>query len=109
MSAPAKVKPVTAPVLLTANDLRDGRVVWLTSDGSWTLNVTEARLFAPDEAAQALALGQAAERLRQVVGAYLTEAELKNGVPMPRRFREKLRAVGPSVDAEPKPSLSLAS
>ena len=35
MSSPAKPKPATAPMVFTANRLRDGRVVWLAEAGTW--------------------------------------------------------------------------
>ncbi|MGG5821118.1 DUF2849 domain-containing protein [Falsiroseomonas sp. HW251] len=109
MSAPAKLRPATAPVVLTANGLADGRVAWLAAGGHWTPRIVEARVFAPGAAEEALALGQAAEKARLVVGAYTVEVELGGGIPVPRRFRERLRVTGPSVDAEPHPALSLAS
>ncbi len=105
MAAPAKIRPATAPVVVTANDLRTGRVVWLGTAG-WTGDIAAARVFAPDDAAAALALGQAAERAQLVVGAYTVEV---SPGPVPAKFRERLRAAGPSVDAEPRPALQLAS
>ena len=109
MSGPAKLRPVTAPVVLTANALGTGRVVWLAESGGWTRRITDARVFAPQDAAAALAQGQADERARLVVGAYTVEVELRAGLPVPLRFRERLRANGPSIDAEPKHALPLAS
>jgi hypothetical protein len=108
MSSPAKQKPATAPMVFTANRLRDGRVVWLAEAGRWTERVAEARVFPPAEAAAGLALAQAAERAQQVVGAYGTDVALQAGRPVPVKFRERLRAEGPSVDAEP-PAYRLAS
>lgn len=105
MSAPAKIRPATAPVVVTANDLRTGRVVWL-ADAGWTGDVAGARVFPAGEAAAALALGQAAEKARIVVGAYAVEVAAG---PVPLKFRERLRAAGPSVDAEPRATLRLAS
>ncbi|WP_408611968.1 hypothetical protein [Falsiroseomonas oryzae] len=37
------------------------------------------------------------------------EVTLRDGAPVPLRFRERLRATGPSVDAVPRQPLSLAS
>lgn len=105
MAAPAKTRPATAPVVVTANDLRTGRVVWLGA-GGWVAEVAAARIFPPEEAAAALALGQAAEKARIVVGAYAVEV---SPGPVPVKFRERLRAAGPSVHAEPRPALRLAS
>ncbi len=103
MSAPAKPRPITAARVITANTLRDGRVAWLGAD-RWTPLLGEARIFAAEEAEAALALGQAAERARLVVGVYAVEVDVRGGRPIPRRYRERLRAEGPSVDAEPKPA-----
>ena len=108
MSSPAKAKSATAPMVFTANCLRDGRVVWLAEAGAWADTVAEARVFPPAEAAAGLALAQQAERAQQVVGAYGTEVALQAGRPVPVKFRERLRAQGPSVDAEP-PAYRLAS
>ncbi|MBX9593510.1 MAG: DUF2849 domain-containing protein [Roseomonas sp.] len=105
MSTPAKIRPATAPVVVTANDLRTGRVVWLGSAG-WIGDVAAARVFGAGDAAAALALGQAAEQARIVVGAYVVEV---SAGPVPLKFRERLRAQGPSIDAEPRATLRLAS
>jgi sulfite reductase (NADPH) hemoprotein beta-component len=101
MSAPAKPRPITAALVITANALRDGRVAWLAAD-RWTPRLAEARIFPAEEAEAALAQGAAAERARLVVGAYAVEVDILAGRPVPRRYRERLRAEGPSVDAEPR-------
>lgn len=108
MSTPAKAKPATAPMVFTANRLRDGRVVWLAATGAWVESLAEARVYPPEDAAAGLAVAQQGERQQQVVGAYGTEVALRAGLPVPLRFRERLRAAGPSVDAEP-PAYRLAS
>lgn len=108
MSSPAKTKPATAPMVFTANRLRDGRVVWLAEAGRWTEQVAEARVFPPAEAEAGLAAARQGERAQHVVGAYGIEVALQAGQPVPVKFRERLRAKGPSVDAEP-PSYRLAS
>src|SRR3954470_16981153 len=82
MSSPAKPKPATAPMVFTANPLRDGRVVWLAEAGTWADQVTEAGVFPPAEAAGGLAIAQAGERAQQVVGAYGIEVALQAGRPV---------------------------
>ncbi len=109
MSAPAKARPATTPSVITANTLRDGRVVWLAADGTWSRRLAEARVFPPEAVAEGLALGAAAERARLVVGVYAAEVDLAAGGPVLRKFRERLRDRGPSVDAEPRPALRMAS
>jgi sulfite reductase (NADPH) hemoprotein beta-component len=108
MSTPAKAKPATAPQVFTANRLRDGRVVWLAAAGGWVDSVAEAHVFPPEEAAAGLALAQQGERSQQVVGTYGIDVSVQAGLPVPVKFRERLRAQGPSVDAEP-PAYRLAS
>jgi sulfite reductase (NADPH) hemoprotein beta-component len=106
MSAPAKLRPVTAPLVVTANHLRSGRVVWLDAEGGWSERLGAARLFAPEATAEAAMAGQAGERALLVVGAYAVEVALKGGTPSPLKFRERLRAGGPSIAAEPRPSIA---
>ncbi|MDO9708835.1 DUF2849 domain-containing protein [Paracraurococcus lichenis] len=101
MSSPAKAKPATAPMVFTANRLLDGRVVWLAADGGWAETVAEARVFPPAEAAAGLAQAQQGERDQVVVGVYGAEVAIHDGVAVPIKFRERLRAEGPSVNAEP--------
>ncbi|NOG70265.1 DUF2849 domain-containing protein [Roseicella sp. DB1501] len=108
MSSPAKAKPATAPVVFTANRLLDGRVVWLVAAGQWVERVADATVFPPEEAAAGLALAQEDERAQRVVGVYGAEVALEAGRPVPVKFRERLRAQGPSVPAEP-PTYRLAS
>src|SRR3954464_1949526 len=76
MSTPAKAKPATAPMVFTANRLRDGRVVWLAEARRWVETVAEAKVFPPAEAAAGLALAQQDERSQQVVGVYGAEVAI---------------------------------
>lgn len=109
MSSPAKPRPTTAPVVVTANRLRDGRVVWLAVGDRWSDNLSDARVFAPTEADAAIALGRQGEAAQLVVGAYLVDVVLHGRLPQPIKFRERLRLRGPSVDAEPSSALPLVS
>ncbi|TDG28794.1 DUF2849 domain-containing protein [Paracraurococcus ruber] len=88
-------------MVFTANRLRDGRVVWLAGPGRWAETVREARVFPPAEAAAGLALAQQGERDQVVIGAYGAEVAIRDGIAVPVRFRERLRAEGPSIAAEP--------
>jgi sulfite reductase (NADPH) hemoprotein beta-component len=98
MSTKAKARPATAPVVFTANRLRDGRVVWLGREGLWRDRIAETAPFAPETAEQGLALAQGGERAQQVVGVYAVEVDPVG--PTPLKFRERLRVQGPSVAAE---------
>jgi hypothetical protein len=101
MSSTPKARPATAPVVFTANRLRDGRVIWLGAEASWVETLAGAQVFPAEAAAEGLALAQQGERQQQVVGVYGVEVCRTAGAPEPLKFRERLRASGPSIAAEP--------
>lgn len=84
---------------ITANRLADGRVVFLAPDGVWRDSVDEARLEEDEAGWAALEeAGRAAEAAPHVVEPYLIEAErTADGGVRPTRYRERIRAQGPSV------------
>jgi len=85
------------PVILVANDLVEGHVVFRTANG-WSLNHRDALIAGNDEAAEALeAEGRAQMALNKVVDAYLVDVELGGDGPTPRHFRERFKTIGPSV------------
>jgi Protein of unknown function (DUF2849) len=85
--------------VITANDLRDGLVVFLDHDGGWTHDIALARVVedGPDlESANAYAKAQHDARI--VVEPYPIDVEVTGGVPIPTRLREKIRADrGPTI------------
>jgi hypothetical protein len=85
--------------VITANDLRTGAVVFLRQEGDWTVDIAEARVVQDGpELDEAVAHGAAQERARVVVEAYPIEVELTEGVPLPVRLRERIRAErGPTI------------
>jgi hypothetical protein len=81
--------------VLTANRLDDGEVVYLAADGAWVERLEEARvLVAAADGEGALGIGQAAERDRVVVHAYLFDITPDR---RPVKMREIIRAAGPTV------------
>jgi sulfite reductase (NADPH) hemoprotein beta-component len=97
MQAKVKAKGSAQPLLVTANRLRDGRVVWLAADGGWTEAVRDAAVFAGEQVETGLARGQEAELHQLVVGPYAVEVTLGAAGPVPLRMRERVRLDGPSV------------
>ncbi|MBL8661027.1 MAG: DUF2849 domain-containing protein [Rhodospirillales bacterium] len=91
----------SAPVdqVLTANRLSDGKVVFFSADGGWDERIDRARVVAKadGEALMAAAAGTVGE----VVEPYLIDvdivAEGGSAGPVPRRYRERIRAFGPSI------------
>ncbi|APE43196.1 hypothetical protein BOO69_07035 [Sulfitobacter alexandrii] len=86
-------KPFT-PKVMTANALLEGDVIYMTATG-WTRHLEEAEVLT-DEADADLRLIEAQSQPGSVVGAYLAEVTVQDGVPHPTHFREDFRATGPS-------------
>ncbi|HZT20750.1 MAG TPA: DUF2849 domain-containing protein [Dongiaceae bacterium] len=87
--------------MVTANRLRDGAVVFLAAGGRWTVHVAEGHVA--EEESHAAALLKAAEaQPTVVVGPYLIEVTVEAGAWRPVRYRERIRAAGPSIPL-PKP------
>lgn len=86
--------------IATANRLTDGIVVFLGYDGEWTRHIDDARIAERDDDLVELKLE--AEAAKEVVGAYLIEAEVslpegRGRVITPLVYKERIRAFGPSV------------
>lgn len=97
MQATAKAVRSAQALVVTANRLTDGRVVWLAADGGWTGVLREAAVFQGEQVGAGLAAGEAAERQQLVVAPYAVEVTATDRGPRPLRMRERLRAAGPSV------------
>ncbi len=86
------------PVILLANDLLDGEVVFWTGQ-AWSDRPSEA-LIARDETTAIQLEAAAAQALAQnkVVDAYLVDVALDGkGHAVPHHYREKIKTEGPSV------------
>ncbi len=83
--------------IVIANRLTDGRVVFLADGESWASDVDDARVAEPGEGAEALlAEAQRLEAQQQVVGAELIDVEVDGGHVRPTKYREAIRAAGPT-------------
>jgi hypothetical protein len=89
------------PKVLTANRLIEGDVVYYGTDGEWVLSHDDA-LYLTDEAQANDLLAKAHAQADLLVGAYLADAALENGKPVPTHFREDFRTRGPSNYAHGK-------
>ncbi|MDX1484753.1 MAG: DUF2849 domain-containing protein [Alphaproteobacteria bacterium] len=84
--------------VISANRLRDGLVVYLTAEGNWSESIADAEVaHGEEEAAALLARAQADVEKRLVVDPYLINVDIGDGAPRPTRFRELIRAKGPTV------------
>jgi hypothetical protein len=83
------------PKVVTANRLREGDVVYLTAQDTWTPHHHEAELIEDEAHAQMRLLFASAQKL-VIVGAYLADARRGPNGPEPLHFREAFRTRGPS-------------
>jgi len=98
MVAPTQQKlKVHGPVVVTANRLRDGAVVYRAELGGWTTSLEAAAIVhtAPD--AKAL-LAQASAEDLEAVGPYIAPVDTAGGRVMPGNLREQIRVGGPTFD-----------
>ena len=87
--------------VVTANRLGDGRVVFLADGYRWVEEIGLARVGENDEASNALlAIAEKAAADRIVVAPYLIGVSTEGERIMPTRYREVLRALGPSSHPE---------
>lgn len=88
--------------VITGNRLTDGIVVYLTPADDWSPAIAES-LVCADEAATEAAMVTAARaeaELQQVVAPYPIDVATDDGI-RPLRYREAIRAFGPSVGYGP--------
>lgn len=99
MTAPQQQKlKVTGPVIVTANRLSDGAVVYRTADGRWSSRLDHAHVVRTAPDAQAL-LSQANADDIGAVGAYVAPVEFEaDGTLRPGNLRESIRHAGPTFD-----------
>ncbi len=91
-----KIK-VNGPVVVTANRVSDGAVVYRRLDGGWTTDLEDAAVATTAEAARALMAEAVADDLR-AVGSYIAPVKLTGGKVRPGNLRELIRLAGPTID-----------
>jgi hypothetical protein len=97
MTSPLQQKmKITGPVVVTANRLADGAVIYRTPGQQWSTELAAAAVVTTSEAAKAL-LADARTALVKVVDPYVAPVELNGGRPHPGNLRERIRAAGPSI------------
>ena len=83
--------------ILTGNELISGATVYLDRAGNWVEDVQRARLFLPEEKDmrdEALVATKATLRINSLE---IETATLRDGVIVPDRLRERIRAKGPTA------------
>ena len=83
------------PKVVTASDLLEGDVVYLTDADDWSRTLQDAEVIT-DEAHAQLRLLHAEQQTETIVGAYLADVLDTSEGPAPTHFREEFRRTGPS-------------
>ena len=89
-----KKRKAQGPVVVTANRLGDGAVVYRTVDGNWTTDIASAVVLAPATAPVELQRAEA-DGVR-AVGPYIAPVELVADRILPGNLRERIRVAGPT-------------
>ncbi len=98
MTSPLQQKlKITGPVVITANRLGDGAVVYWTKDGRWSMTLHDAGVATTAPEATALFAAAVADDTA-AVGAYVAPVRFDPaGQPQPGNLRESIRYKGPTV------------
>jgi hypothetical protein len=100
MTSPLEQKKIkiTGPVVITANRVGDGAVVYRRADGGWTTDLGAAAVATNSAGAHALIDAAAADDLR-AVGPYVAPVKVTSGGDVrPGNLREFIRLSGPTID-----------
>jgi hypothetical protein len=99
MTSPLQQKiKITGPVVITANRVGDGAVVYWQSEGGWTTDLGGAAVTTDVATARALVQAATADDLN-AVGSYIAPVKLTpNGELQPGNLREIIRRNGPTID-----------
>jgi predicted nucleic acid-binding protein len=98
MTSPLQQKlKVTGPVIITANRLGDGAVIYRTAQASWSTDLAEAAVVTSAPAAGELLTAALADKLK-AVDAYVAPVRLTpDERVVPGNLRERIRRDGPTI------------
>ncbi len=82
--------------MITANRLDDGACVWMDGDGNWSTDIAKGAYAPEAETETLLKLAEAGVGKCLIVAPYAIEVEA-DGEVVPIRFREQVRAKGPTI------------
>jgi hypothetical protein len=92
-----KIK-ITGPVVVTANRVVDGAVVYRRADGGWSTHLDDAAIATNATGVHVLIDAANADDLR-AIGAYVAPVKVTSGGHVrPGNLRELIRLGGPTID-----------
>lgn len=84
--------------IITANRLIDGAVIYFTANGAWSARIADSQVFDnTDTADQALLAAMAFVKTNEILDPYLIDISQDGFEIKPVRYREIIRAAGPST------------
>ena len=83
--------------ILTGNELVSGATVYLSKSGAWVEDLQQARVFLKEEAEARDAAIVATKKTMRINSLEVETVTLKDGVIVPDRIRERIRAEGPTA------------
>jgi len=98
MTSPLQQKlKIIGPVVVTANRLDDGAVIYRTSSGQWSTRLEQAAVVTTAAAATTLLAAATADDI-SAVGAYVAPVRHDaDGALQPGNLREAIRYAGPTI------------
>jgi len=98
MTSPLERKlRISGPVVVTANRLGDGAVIYRTDGGRWSTRLDQAIVVTTAAAASTLLAGATADGIN-AVGAYVAPVRQDaDGALQPGNLREAIRHAGPTI------------
>jgi hypothetical protein len=98
MTSPLQQKlKINGPVVVTANRLGDGAVIYRCAEGCWTTDLAEASIVTTAPAASELLAAALADVL-EAVDPYVAPVEVTaDRTVLPGNLREQIRCNGPTV------------
>jgi hypothetical protein len=83
--------------ILTGNELISGATVYLNRDGQWVEDLQQVRTFAKEDAEARDAAIAATKATTRINSLEIETVKVVDGVIVPDRIREKIRAEGPTA------------
>ena len=83
--------------ILTGNEVMSGATVYLDRAGNWVEDLQAARVFLKEEAEARDAAMAATKKTMRINSLEIETVTLKDGVILPDRIRERIRADGPTA------------
>lgn len=99
MTSPLEQKiKITGPVVVTANRVGDGAVVYRRADGGWSTDLYHAVVTSDAATARELVAAAVADDLRAVDPYVAPVKRTREGELQPGNLRERIRLRGPTID-----------